>query len=506
MSGADELVRDADWRHLDARMLLVHPVNELVRFLPLVIGVFLLGSSNQGDPWHYLGVAIPIVLGLWRFATTSFRITTGQIELRRGLLGRRVLTAPLDRVRTVELTASPIHRVLGLAKVEIGTGSGSHSEDNRLVLDSLGTAEGHRLRADLLNRTPVAAGEVVDAGTVAPPQPETVIMRLDPSWVRFAPLTTSGIVIALAALGGGSQVVGNVVQRLTSASDLDERVEALPPVVMVPLALVVFVVVVSVLAIAGYLLANWGFVLSRDGSGRSFHVRRGLLTTRETSIDVDRLRGLEVHEPLGLRLVRGGRLSAVVTGLRRSGTERTTLVPPAPRSVVIGVGERVLDEHGPGGAGPLHVDLVPHGPAALRRRLVRGIVPLALVPVVVGVLAAVADVPLWLVLVTLPLPVVGLALALDRYARLGHALTPAYVVVRWGSLRGRRDALQRTGIIGWNIRQSFFQRRAGLVSLTATTAAGQQSYELLDVPEPVAIALADAAVPGLLGQFLGPGD
>jgi putative membrane protein len=331
-------------------------------------------------------------------------------------------------------------------------------------------------------------------------------MRLDPSWVRFAPLTTSGIVIALAALGGGSQVVGNVVQRLTSASDLDERVEALPPVVMVPLALVVFVVVVSVLAIAGYLLANWGFVLSRDGSGRSFHVRRGLLTTRETSIDVDRLRGLEVHEPLGLRLVRGGRLSAVVTGLRRSGTERTTLVPPAPRSVVIGVGERVLDEHGPGGAGPLHVDLVPHGPAALRRRLVRGIVPLALVPVVVGVLAAVADVPLWLVLVTLPLPVVGLALALDRYARLGHALTPAYVVVRWGSLRGRRDALQRTGIIGWNIRQSFFQRRAGLVSLTATTAAGQQSYELLDVPEPVAIALADAAVPGLLGQFLGPGD
>jgi len=493
--GTDELARDADWRHLDVRMLLVHPVNELVRFLPLVIGVFLLGSSNQGDPWHYLGVAIPITLGLWRFASTSFRITPGQIELRRGLLGRRVLTAPLDRVRTVELTASPIHRILGLAKVEIGTGSGSRTGDNRLVLDSLGTAEGHRLRADLLNRTPAVAG--VDEAAPAAPIAETVIMRLDPSWVRFAPLTTSGIVIALAALGGGSQIAGNVVERAASASDLDERVEALPLVVTIPLAVVVFVIVVSVLAIAGYLLANWGFMLSRDGSGRSFHVRRGLLTTRETSIDVDRLRGLEVHEPLGLRLARGGRLSAVVTGLRRSGSERTTLVPPAPRSVVVGVGENVLGE-----AGPLHVELVQHGPAALRRRLVRGIVPLGLVPAVLAALAIVSDVPVWLVLATLPLPVAGFALALDRYARLGHALTPAYVVMRWGSLRGRRDALQRTGIIGWNIRQSFFQRRAGLVSLTATTAAGQQSYELLDLPEGMAVALADAAVPGLLGQFL----
>jgi putative membrane protein len=495
-----ELARDADWRHLDARMLLVHPVNELVRFLPLVVGVFLLGNSSEGDRWHYFGVAIPIALGLWRFASTSFRITAGQIELRRGLLSRSVLTAPLDRVRTVELTASPIHRLLGLAKVEIGTGSASKSGDNRLVLDSLGSAEGRRLRADLLHRVPVTPGPATpdtSAATPGAPAEETVIMRLDPSWVRFAPLTTSGLVIALAALGGSSQFLGDLVDRAASSTSVDERVGALPLVVSIPAGLVVFLAVISILAISGYLLANWGFTLSRDGSGSSFHVRRGLLTTRETSIDVERLRGLEIHEPLGLRLAGGGRLTAVVTGLSRRAEGSTALVPPAPRSVVIGVGEHVLGE-----AGPLHTDLVQHGPAALRRRLVRGIVPLGLVPVVLGVLVLVSDVPIWLVLVTLPLPVVGLALALDRYARLGHALTPSYVVVRWGSLRGRRDALQRTGIIGWNIRQSWFQRRAGLVSLTATTAAGQQSYEILDIPESTAVALADAAVPGLVGQFL----
>ena len=75
-------------------------------------------------------------------------------------------------------------------------------------------------------------------------------------------------------------------------------------------------------------------------------------------------------------------------------------------------------------------------------------------------------------------------------------------MVASGTLRGRRDVLQRTGIIGWNIEESFFQRRAGLCTLVATTAAGKQQYAAIDVPEATAIALANAAVPGLVEQFL----
>ena len=36
------------WQRLDARMLLVHPVLELFRFLPVVVGVVAVGS--RGDP------------------------------------------------------------------------------------------------------------------------------------------------------------------------------------------------------------------------------------------------------------------------------------------------------------------------------------------------------------------------------------------------------------------------------------------------------------------------
>jgi putative membrane protein len=40
-----------------------------------------------------------------------------------------------------------------------------------------------------------------------------------------------------------------------------------------------------------------------------------------------------------------------------------------------------------------------------------------------------------------------------------------------------------------------------LTTLTATTAAGRQGYQVQDVAEPDAVALADTLVPGLLDEF-----
>jgi putative membrane protein len=482
------------WHRLDRRMLLVHPVNELVRFLPLVIGVFFLGNSTDGHEWwHTLGIVVPIGLGVLRYLTTSFRIGERQLELRRGLLSRNVLTAPLDRVRTVELTSSPIHRVLGLARVQIGTGSAGKSGDERFVLDSLGLQEARQLRVRLLHRS-------ADAGdTEEPTAPVTdeVMMRLDPGWVRYAPLTTSGIVIALGSLAFLSQFADNAVNELARQSTLRERVHELPLWAALLSGLVAAVVVVSLLAVLGYVLTNWGFTLSRDAGGRSYHVRRGLLTTRETSIERDRVRGLEIHEPLGLRLAGGGHLAAIVTGLDRRSRGSAPVVPPAPRAVVVGVGEALLANQG-----PFTVRLVPHGPRARQRRWVRALAVASVIPVMVVLGAAFLGWAWWLVVPAALAWAVGGWLAHDRYRRLGHALTADYLVLQRDSFRGRRDALQRAGVIGWNIRQTYFQRRAGLVTLTATTAAGKQGYHAVDIPEELAVALADEAVPGLLAPFL----
>lgn len=502
--GFAPVVEPFPWRRLDQRMLLVHPVVELVRFLPFLVGVFVLGSSSNGAWWQLFGVAIPVLLGVLRFLTTRFRITPTQVELQRGLIGRQVLTARLDRVRAVELTSSPIHRVLGLAKVEIGTASGGKQDDDKFALDGLLMAEAREMRVALLHRVdgPASSGSVTaglgtDGAADGSPSGDEVLMRLDPGWVRYAPLTTSGNVIAAGLLALVGQFVDRANINLVGAQRLEDMLTGPSVIVVVVAAIVAFIVLGAVFAVLGYLVTNWRFTLSRDVRGRSFQVRRGLLTTTETSLERERVRGLEVGSPLGLRLAGAGRLSAVVTGLSRSERSSTQLVPPAPIAVVEAVGADVLND-----PSPIQLALLQHGPAARRRRYTRALMSATVPPVLALVLGLTTQLPWWLVLPALLALPVALVLAADRYRQLGHGLTEGYLVVRSGTLRGRRDVLQRTGIIGWNVQQSWFQRRAGLVTLVATTAAGQQAYAAIDIPESLAIELADEAVPGLVSAFL----
>ena len=482
-------------------MLLVNPVQELMRFLPILVGIFVLGNNSDRNWWQLAGVAIPVTLGVIRYLTTRYRITPTQVELQRGLLSRKVLTAPLDRVRAVELTSSPIHRILGLAKVEIGTASAGREGTEKFVLDSLPLAQARDMRVALLHRAEPPSEDPDSDKTPFATQEDVVLLRFDRRWVRYAPLTSSGNVIAaglLAVLGQFGDALGERVFDEVDVADWATRFSLAVAIPVVVLGfLVAFLILGAVFSVLGYLITNWNFTLSRDARGRSFHVRRGLFTNTETSLERERVRGLEVIEPLGLRLVGAARLAAIVTGVSGSESSRSQLVPPAPRGIVDATGAEVLDL-----SEPLHLPLTMHGAAARQRRYTRALLGAIALPVAAVVLAVATPVDWWVVLPTLFAVPVALLLAADRYRRLGHALSEGYLVVRSGSLRGRRDVLQRSGIIGWNVQQSLFQRRAGLVTLVATTAAGHQAYAALDIPEDLAIELADTAVPDLLTPFL----
>jgi putative membrane protein len=496
-------------------MLLVHPVVELVKFLPVLVGIFVLGSGDGGAWWQALGVAIPVVLGIVRYFTTTYRITSTQVELQRGLVGRKVLTTRLDRVRAVEVTSTLAHRALGLAKVEIGTAAGGGADDDKFVLDGLPIPDARQLRAALLHRTgadPTATGRLAgtegtgtqdvaatpDAGAA---DADVVLLALDRRWVRYAPLTSSGSVIAAGVLAILGQFGDQFFKVWVDTEQVQDWAEDGALHVVIPVVagafVVGFLVLGAIFSVLGYLVTNWDFSLARDTLGRSFHVRRGLFTSTETSLERRRVRGLEVSEPLGLRLAGAAKLTAIATGVSGDESSRTMLAPVAPRAVIDEVGADVIDT-----PEPLRVVLTQHGPAARRRRWTRALAGAAVLPVLAVVVVVELDAPWWTVLPTLLTFPAGAMLAADRYRRLGHALAPEHLVVRQGGVRGRREILQRTGIIGWNIEQSWFQRRAGLVSLVATTAAGRQAYVALDVPESLAVSLADEAVPGLLTPFL----
>lgn len=150
------------------------------------------------------------------------------------------------------------------------------------------------------------------------------------------------------------------------------------------------------------------------------------------------------------------------------------------------------------------VRLSPHPVAARGRRLrwaLAGVAAFEVPLVVLGVL--VAEVLLHLAWITAVVAVpIAVLLALDAYRGLGHGLTGGYLVARSGSVRRSTVALQRRGIIGWTVRQSIFQRRAGLATIRATTAAGAGAYAIRDVGTSTGLDVADEALPGLLTPFL----
>jgi putative membrane protein len=497
-------------------MLFVHPVRELASALPALLALVLAGRAvGEGQAWWLgpLGVLAVIAWSVLRWATTRYRITPEQVQLRTGLLQRKTIATPADRVRSVDVTASALHRLLGLAKVEIGTGSSDPGSG--LSLDALPVAEARGLRAELLHRSalasppPSAIPETGQAGarpetmTAAPTDEETELARLDPGWVRFAPFTTSGVLAAAAILGVGSRLIDQSgispgdMGPIRGFLDYLQRTAIWLDVLVGMVALVAFVVVLS---ISGYVLSYWGFRLTRHSRG-TLHITRGLLTTRATSIEERRLRGVELGEPLLLRAVHAARLSGITTGLASKGAADgggSLLLPPAPRTVVREVAGHVL-----GDQAPLEVTLTAHGPAARRRRFMRALLA-AFVLVAAAGLALWLGAPTWLLLAALLTVPVAALLAHDRYRSLGHAIAGGFLVTRAGSLDRRRDVLECDGIIGWNVRRTFFQRRAGLATLTATTAAGRQRYAVTDVPLSLALPLAHRALPGLLGDFLVP--
>jgi putative membrane protein len=403
------------------------------------------------------------------------------------------------------------------------TGRNDRREGESLHLDALTLLDAEALRATLLTGRAVAgdvapglagvlgaagapgaagaAGVLAAAGTGGPAERE--LARLHPGWVRFAPFTLTGLVIVGVVIGSATQFIDATHVNVTAIGPVHRlaiRFGALPAGRQVIAGAVVVLALIVLLSVAGYVALFWNFRLVSQGSG-VLRTSRGLLSTRTTTIDTRRLRGAELSEPLLLRAVGGARCLAITTGLRVGrGAERggSLLLPPAPRRLAREVAAAVLGTT----AEPLTGDLIRHGPAARRRRYVRALAGAGAVIAAVAVAWATGHAPDWAWPVSLVLLPLAAALAADRYRSLGHQLTGGWLVTRTGSLVRRRSVLSTDGIIGWRIHQSWFQRRQGLVSLAATTAAGRQHYVAHDIPAADALALAASATTELMTPFL----
>ncbi|GAB3482898.1 PH domain-containing protein [Nocardiopsis coralliicola] len=486
----------------------------LVVAVPAVAGTAVLGFFGLLWPWGALtflaGTLLAGVLigdAAVRHRLTRYRVTPDRVEMESGVLARTHRSLRRDRVRSVDAAAPLWARPFGLRKVTVGTGQDAGDGDEA-VLELVTADESERLRRTLLQRTSSAGHAAADPGAAeqgGTSAEAPVLASLHKPWLAYGALSpaslAAGYAILLAVLGVAAQVAfeGFTQQAVGAVGSLTARaVPAIAAAVLGALALGVLG------ALALHTEAWWDYRLTREPDG-TLRVRRGLANLSSVSIEEGRMRGVRVHEPLPLRWAGAASVAAIATGLTESSQKaglvpKRTLTPEMPR-------ERALAVAAEATGGAQIPALAPHPKAALRRRVVRAafavlavaaagtgaaLLPFTSAPATAAGTAAAA----------LLTAAVGGAWARSSYRGLGHGLDRTFLYLRRGGPARSTDALRRDGVIGWSIRRTPFQRRAGLATLGAFVAAGGGVHRTADMAQGRAVAFADAAVPGLLEPFL----
>ncbi|MCE7004716.1 PH domain-containing protein [Kibdelosporangium philippinense] len=347
------------WRRLDGRVVVATAIWAAL-FLIAAIAVM---WWREAPWWLHLSVtgAVVIVVAYEavRWLKTRYRLTDERIELMSGILFRAHRSIPRQRIRSVDVMAEPISRMLGIARVKIGTGHRVSSTTNAVLsLDALAKPDADWMRHDLIQPTGI--------------DDETTIARIDWKWIKYALLS-----IWVLALGAGA--VGLVYKGLDIIGANPDK-EVIPAVIRwlstVPLAPVITMIVLATLlvgvigALGLYVEMWWNFRLVREPNG-SLRAARGLVVTRSVTLEEERLRGVEVAEPLLLRWGGGAYTYAVATGTGTAEEENSiyntsALLPPAPLGEAHRVAANVLRESQ---APTQSVRLVPHTKLARSRRL-----------------------------------------------------------------------------------------------------------------------------------------
>ncbi|WP_261568052.1 PH domain-containing protein [Frankia gtarii] len=158
----DALLPDPEqWRALPPGLRRLRRTLLVLGTVPAVALALLISLSVGGWPWVLL-TAVPLLAAtcVWRSIGASWRAWSyaereDDLLISRGVLVRRLVVVPYGRMQLVDVTAGPLARRFGIAKVQLHTAAAASDA----VIPGLPHQEAARLRDALTER-----GEARSAG------------------------------------------------------------------------------------------------------------------------------------------------------------------------------------------------------------------------------------------------------------------------------------------------------------------------------------------------------
>ena len=275
------------------------------------------------------------VFGTASWLRTKYWIEADELRVDTGVVSRQSRRIRVDRLQGIDIVQPLVARVFGLAELRMDVAGGGAHEGS---LAFLPLREAQELRETLLaRRDAVRAGlpgaaAAPDAGRGAPPVAERVVARLDLGTLLLSLLLSPETVVFV--------LVGLVLGGLLLAFGPVGGVAAVVPVV-IP------VVIGFALTQLRKLTAYHGFTVAMTTAG--LQVRRGLFDRDTQTVALERVQGVLVTEPLLWRGCGWARLDVAVAGQGDSdgtGPSSSTVMPVAPRPVVMGLARTLLQASG----------------------------------------------------------------------------------------------------------------------------------------------------------------
>jgi putative membrane protein len=233
-----------------------------------------------------LGVAlITLVLAGLRWHRFRYGVGEHELVIETGLIGRNRRLIPFSRVQDVDIERKLLHRVFGLARVNVESGSGGKDEGS---LDSVSIEEAGRIRAAV--RAAKGQAQAVATG-VAPVLRDDVVYTMSlVDVLRFGAFSFSFSSLA-AILGGTWYLMSQFEDAFADPDDIYKRAKGYAPDHFewswLFWALAILLLLALVTSVGKTLLTHYGYRLTRQERG--FRRERGLLTRTEAMIPERRI-------------------------------------------------------------------------------------------------------------------------------------------------------------------------------------------------------------------------
>lgn len=482
----------------------LHPAAALIRgiqmirhsIVPLLAGTAPLIGRHSVSGWLFWlvtgGAILLCLVAVWGFLSWrrfTYRVEDGELRMEYGVLIRSRRFIPHERIQSIDLVESVLHRLFGVVNVQVKTAGGDDPEG---LLTAVSRADAEALRQALIGEEPDAVGVKADIGSAEEDTP-VCERRITYSELLFAGVTSGSIGIVLSLVGGALSFVDTILPDLDVFGVIDRFFGAGTTVKMIAFVAIMALVIAWIGAIAGTVIKYFHFRVTR--SGDDIIIERGLFARRRSTIPLARVQAVRIVE--GVLRQPFGFVSLHVESAGFAGIEEgftPVLFPLMKRGEAAAFLHEMIPEFAQTAS-----DLERLPRRARRRFVIRILVPAA----AVSVIASFAVFPWGLgSLVLLPF---ALAYGLLRYYDAGWQVHGGTLVLRFRGVGRTTAIVTRRRVQSCRVRQSFFQRRKQLVSFQVSVASGSR-FGIVDADERAAACLYDWVSTRLRKRRLTGGD